>query len=403
MSVRSPLVTLYVQGEEVSSELTRRILSVKVTSRESKGDTGALVLRDPDTALFDAKIFERGHRVAFVMGWADAAEPRGPYIVKSQSPVFPENGEPQLSVTFQDLSQKLNKKQKKRRWAHVSPTQIVKKIAQEQGLGFDIDSVDDAKFDDDNPLIQANMTDAALIQRLADRYGYVWGVEGNTLYFRRPADLDQLGQQADDPVLSYRINDWSLLSFSPEVKQQKGRKRKGAKQSQGNIDLLKGKAFSLSQIREDIAKVAPALGDILKSLPGEEDKSGSTATDKGSSGVEKKREIGILDSTTGKLGFGFKSTRGEESGDEEDEESEPGHDSGAATPSSESEAKSRGAAKVLKASELVECKIAMKTASMRWRPGTKVVIAGVGERLSGRYRCIEITQEVGQSDRKSVV
>lgn len=394
MSQRSPIAILYVQGEEVSSEVVRRILVVKVTMREKKATTGELVLRDPDAGLFDSKMFEKGHRLGFVMGWSDAMEPRGPFVVKSARPVFPEGGEPTLAVTFQDLSQKLNKKQKRRRFSDVSPAQIVKKIAQEHGLGYDIESIEGARFDDDKPIIQANQTDAAFLQRLADRYGYVWGVEGGTLYFRRPADLDQLGQQADLPVLSYRINDWSLRSFSPEVKQQSGRKRKGAAQTQSNVDLLSGKSFTLDQIRKDIVTAVPALGELLQSLPGEENKSGEAVTDTGSPGVEKKREIGILDSITGKISFGFKNTPGEEAGDDPDGESEPGSESGAATPDSEDEAKQRGAAKVLKASELVDATVELKIASMRWRPGNKLLIAGVGERLSGRYRAVEVTQEV---------
>jgi phage protein D len=233
--MKESIVSLWVNGRAMSHELTRRILSLSFTDRIKKADSGRMVLRDPNSELFDTRILKKGQMLHFIVGWVDEALPKGPYIIKSYKMTFPDNGEPSLTVDFQDLSHKLDKKQKKRK--HVgTAASILKKIAKEHGLGYDIDSINGLEFTDDFPLNQASYSDATMLQLLADRYGYTWGVSNGNLIFKYPADR-QLKKRAEPVVLSYRINDCSIASFDPEIKYSKNGKKTGANKQDDNIDF----------------------------------------------------------------------------------------------------------------------------------------------------------------------
>lgn len=236
--MRESILALWVNGKGMSHELTRRILSLSITDRLKKADSGKIVFRDPNAELFDTRIFKKGQLLHFVAGWVDEVRPLGPYIIKAYSMTFPDNGEPSLTVDFQDLTHKLDKKQKKRKHTGKA-SQILKKIAEEHGLGYDIDSIDGLEFTDDFPLNQASYSDAALIQVLADRYGYIWSISNGNLVFKRPGDR-QSKKRGEPTVLSYRINDCSVSSFDPSVKYVKEGKKVGGNKKDENIDFTSG-------------------------------------------------------------------------------------------------------------------------------------------------------------------
>lgn len=384
-TLRVPAIVVFVQDVELTGQIVREIQTVTLSFHEKKADSGTLMIRDVDATFLDSRVFTKGREIRFIMGWSDDLQPRGPYIIKDYTAAFPESGEQTLTVTFQDKSHRMNKKQKQRRFDNLSPEQIVKRLAQEHGLGYDLETIEGVSFSDDFPIIQANATDAAFMQRLAERYGYVWGVEGDTLYFRRPLTLDELDQQGKVPVLSYRINDQSLKSFAPKIKFTSGRKRKGAKTKQSNLDVLDGATFSLDSARESVSKI-PGIGETLQSLLGEEvgDDEPSAGSDAVTSGVEHGPGKAIVDIASGLISYVKDSVEDVL----ESFESEPGDISAAATPANEDEARSRGAARVVRASEIITGIAIPRIASMRWRGGSAVDMAGLGQRMSGRYRVV---------------
>jgi len=420
MSTLTPLVVVRVGDQEIAQEDIRALRQVKLTLAERKADTGSLTFRDPDARIFDSRTYRKGARITLTMGWANALEIRGPYVVKKQKPSFPENGDGTLTVEFQDESHSMNRRQRQRRFTNLTPSQILRQIAEEHDLGFEIEDPENVRFTDDFPLLQANATDARLIQQLAERYGYVWGVEGGNLYFRRPVDLEELDQQSDVPVLSYRINDWSLLSFAPEIKFNSGRRRRGARQTGGNVDLINGNSDDngifqvLRQGRENVGEALPQLGEVVRRLGGQDtdddepnEESSARSTDAQDEPEERREErsrgrqrIDRVRSRVGQEEFEDRPESDDEV--EENEESEPGDESGAATPDSEDEARRRAAGRSARASEIVEGTLALATASMRWRPQMAVVLAGVGERLSGRYRVVEVTHMIGDDFKTSL-
>jgi phage protein D len=429
--MKESVIALWVNGRGMSHELTRRIMSLNFKYRRNKADSGTIVFRDPDAELFDTRIFKKGQLIHFIVGWTDEALPAGPFMVKSYKMIFPESGEPTLTVNFQDLSHKLDKKQKRRK--HIGKvSDILIKIAEEHGLGYDVDSLEGLEFSDDFPLNQVSMTDAGMLQVLADRYGYSWGVENGNLIFKRPADR-QIKKLGSPRVLSYRINDCSITSFSPEVKFQSLGKKKSPNSTVENLDLLSGNG------------VGDFISNILTGDMTEEERQELFAEHKGeadeavlieeSIGSYLEKNVGegfrlfyheAVDSTERLIswvaGTGYQTTR-ESFGKTEnqwfteqmkrdvathvdknkyddpdaeqsiyDEVWELEHsDMTLATPGSMPEAERRRKGKLAKIRELVTADLKLTRASMSYHPGETIIVAGVGGFLSGEYLIKEVS------------
>jgi len=411
----------------MSPDLVRRVQSLTLNSPRRKAKSGTIVFRDENFELFDSRIFRKKQAIHFLCGWINEALPAGPFVIKSYIPNAPESGVPTLTVKFQDVSHRLNKKQKQKR--HVgSAKSILKKIAKSHNLGYDLDSIEGFTFTDDFPLIQASMTDAALIQRLATRYGYIWGVDGGTLFFKKPASR-QNKRKYDPPVLSYRMNDWSLKSFRPEIKYTSGRKRKKAQQGFRNINLLDGKG--LGEFISD-KLVSMVVTDKEKKRLFDENPHDSKAAliveegvAKGVAKITGSESVGsfyheAVDSMERLVSWfndtGYQTTAEsqskvvkaaakianptpedtEETEEEENEELEQGDESGAAAPDNEDEAKRRALGNAAKSAEIIKGNASPTVASMLYTPNRKVTLVGLGKFLSGEYLITETVQTFGE-------
>jgi len=396
MARNEQYLTMWVAGHELSDESIRKVLSVTITDREKKASDGTLVFHDPDFSVMDAGIFKKGRRIAFLMGWRDEAIPKGPYTVKSYVIEAGVDGVPKIRVNFQDLSHKMNKKQKQRKHTG-KPVDIIKKIAEEHGLGYDIENIQGLNFNDDYPLTQANMTDAKLLQTLASKYGFVWGLEGTTLYFRRPAALPDLGQQTDIPTLAYRIHGATLLSFTADAKFQSEGKRKGSLQAQKNLDLLnddKAGALGILDVgttRDLINEMAPQLGELMGIQPGQEGDDQEVTAD---------GEV-VKTKFNAKRGFWKVVDTVVEDvwKDDEDDTTEINSDS----PEIElSKATMKLAGTLAKlTTEVLEATIEPRIASMSYRPSMALYLLGLGTRCSGEWRVSEVTQFYGEGGFKT--
>lgn len=411
---REVLVLVWVNGKMLTPELSRQVRSLSLTFPKNKGANGKLTILDPEFTLFDTNLFRKGQRIAFLCGWKHELVPVGPFIVKNYGLECPESGELALVVDFQDQSHKMNKKQKRKRWVG-TPVSILKQIAERHDLGYDIDEVSGIEFTEEYPLMQANMTDAALIQRLAWRYGFVWGVYGNNLIFKSPVDLEASGEQTRDeiPVLRYMHGDFSLTSFTPEVKFSKGGKRKSKKLSDINIDLT-DPLGTLGEVGEVVGGLVTEgiqehLGDIVG------DFSTDSIMDTVSSGVSSLGDMFDLDGDqeaddersddTGKkidevVAYRIKEWEGTlqryskkpNKKDESNEETDIGDRSGTASAPNAKEAKQKQTSKIVRSAEITTGTIRPSVASMYYQPRMSVILAGLGKRLSGKYEIKEVTQ-----------
>lgn len=411
MDIKAPVVIIRINGQDLNAEWMRRVRSIKLTEVERKADTGTIELRDGDYTIQDSKVFRKGAVFSVLMGWNDELELKGPYIVKTYKPTYPDNGEPTLTIEFQDRSHAMNQQQRQRRFVRMTPKQIVERIAEENNLDADADDVDDVEFTDSFPLLQANITDARLMQTLSERYGYVWGISGNTLYFRPPIDLESVRQQRQVRVLSYRMNDFSLKSFAPEVKNSSGRRRNASGNRSGNVDIMNSDdenngLFSSGANRDRLREISPALAELTRILPGQEaddsepQSSSVDRTDTQEDPNDQRLSRRLLRSVNDiSQQFGRLISLGEP----ENEESEPGDESGAATPDNEDEGNRRAAARVARASEIVEGSAVPSVASMLYKTSQAVILAGLAEHYCGRYRIGEVEQSISGNSFKTTL
>lgn len=395
MSTREGACIVWVAGNELSLATLRKLRSVQITDPENKAKSGTLVFEDTDFSLFDSKVFKKGRRISVLVGVLDQMCMHGPFVVKAYSLSGQADAVPLLTVKIQDKSHRMNKKQKRKR--HLgNPVDVLKKIASAHGLGYDVNSIGDLVFTDDFPLIQANITDAALIQRLAERYGYVWGIEGDTLTFRKPED-SLTKNQTSARVLSYRFNDYSVQSFQLESKFMSARKRTAAKKEISNDDLLGDSSFDAIFGREQSdAEIGSIVGvDADRELDPDDDEIsdeerdsdlGDTATDLD---VGTDSVVSDFDYAEEIDGVAIIDDGADSDGVDPVIETEPGDDSGVASPDTEVEAQRRARASVLKSTETVKGSV-VPSEIAEYRAGQSIILAGIGVRLSGKYRIQEV-------------
>ena len=398
--IKTPMLFMWINDQELSEESVRRITNLSMTDREKKATDGTFTVSDPDFLFTDNNVFKQGQRVSFLLGWNDEAIPCGPFVVKSYDINASGDGSPVLNVSFQDLSHKMNKKAKKKKHTG-NPVDIIKAIADNHNLGYDIESIEELKFSDDYPLIQANMSDAKLLQVLATRYGYVWGLEGTTLYFRLPQNADEVGRQNDVPVLSYRINGATLMSFSGSAKFIRKGKKKGSTEEKDTVDVIGDTLGDLveSVVGEENTKlVRETVGEGISKLKGlvtPEDPNQELSDEEEK---EKKKE---QQSTSTKFRKDFKNLKGifktvEDKltdGGKDDENSSDSNVDGTTDPTDETKRKMAG--RMAGRTEIIDATIVPRIASMLYRPGDSLIIAGVGERFSGKYRISSVTHTYG--------
>lgn len=446
---RTPFIVIWLSGRMLKPDLFPKIKTLNLIFPKKKAASGKLVLLDNDISIIDSNVFKKGQRISFLCGWRHELKPVGPYIIKSVVPTFPESGEISLSIEFQDKSHKANKKQKQKKWLGF-PHKIVKEIAKTHNLGYDIESIQNVEFTESNPLIQSNQTDAALLQRLAYRYGYTWGVNGNNLIFRRSADMAELGIQSSNeiPVLTYRGADKSIKSFSPKIKYSKGGKRKNTNKKTGNIDFLSTdqlEAFANKINTMDIESIASSVAESVGNFTSEMTTTGESnvldyGENSGSSSildsvsnvlsVDSSNKKGVVENLFGADPFAkdpaqklddeiepdtgtdtqarliFDSVKGTWSKilsnndletDDNNVESLPGDPSGKASPANKAEAEKRNAAALIRASETISGRLEPTIASMEYYPSMALIANGLGQRISGRFEVQTVEQSFSGS------
>lgn len=398
MSVQTSICAIWVSGKELSTETIRKMRQVKVQFRKAKAASGVLVFEDSDYRLFDSKSFDEGRSITVMMGWRHDVRFFGPFFSKTPKMTYPESGEPQLSVEFQDKSHRMNKKQKRKRHVGNSVT-LLKNFAKKYGLKYDIEDPE-VTFTDESPLMQCNQTDAALIKKLADRYGYVFRIEGNTLVFRRPdTDMEAVGRQAEVEVLSYKINDFSLRAFTSKMKYTSGRKRKKPVAAINNIDLD----------TKDYYVGDAALDDVDLDYDYELDDAGNpySVSEAEDRDVDPNADFDVdADVEDSDLYAGTNSDWNVEDAEDAiheadlndpDVETEYDDISGGATPVTEEEVSKRKIAVKMQTDQIITGTAIPHTASTKYNVGDSIILAGLGKRLSGKYTITEVTLVVAHS------
>lgn len=233
----SPVLAIQVQNYVFDADDLMKVRNVEVEMARGKTYKCKIEMSDPDINLADRPIFRYGNSFTVVSGWDWEPVILGPFVITQYFANYPKSGD--ITYSIEGMDKSVSAMHQADRSATISAklaSLVVQETAESYGMraAIYIQQEDDILFDNERTLTQSGETDARLLQRLADRMGYVWEVDNNVLYFYRPEKLS-----ADPVIMEYRSGKKSIQEFKPSTKPFKGTKKTGGpKKVTGFIDFL---------------------------------------------------------------------------------------------------------------------------------------------------------------------
>ena len=159
-------------------DLSDKVLSFSYEDSEKKADKLVLSVDNWDLKNFDDPVWRKGNLLEVAWGYPGDMTPTRQVVIQKVT------GFQTLSIEGHAKSVLMNKLARCRTFDNVRRSDVVKKVAQENGYGPDLQDVEDTEHV--LPLVtQARMTDAQLLRRLADREGFEFYVDFDGLHFHQ--------------------------------------------------------------------------------------------------------------------------------------------------------------------------------------------------------------------------
>lgn len=259
---------LFVEKTEQDAEIVRRVTRVSIRDQDEKAMTASLQIRDETGEIAELGIFGKDTEWTILLGYRTDFQPFGPFKLTSLAFDNAADGVIVITVELMDATHKLAKTTKRRAFESTTLGEVVKQIADEHGMGYQIEDSDKVVFTEDFPLMQAGVSDAQLLRQLATRFGYRFEITDGAIVFKQTQINTDV---STGKVLAWRIGSRNLKSFKPAQQTFGGKGRAGgaaaqagAKVQGGNVDIEKGADF-LYEFAADGA------GGLLESLSGGSD------------------------------------------------------------------------------------------------------------------------------------
>jgi phage protein D len=202
------LVTVTPEGSKAARvELSDRILGFEYEDCENKADKLKLRVDNWDLSNFDDPIWRKGNLIEVSWGYAEAMAPTRKCQIRKVS------GFQELSVEAHGLEVTLNTQVRSRVFESMTRSEVVRKIAEEWGYrSDDVQHIEDTEVVRET-IVQARLTDAQFVRRLAHKEGFEWFIDFDGFHFHQ-RDLAQrplrtfewTGVDADDrEILSINV------------------------------------------------------------------------------------------------------------------------------------------------------------------------------------------------------
>ena len=176
-----PDVKISVDGNKIKDALTSKLIRGKVSYNLEKSDAFSLTFNDSEMKIQNQKIFDLGKTVTIELGYESGfVKMLEGEIVKlefnysSTSPIT-------LTIIGFDKMFRLNRTKHSRSFKNKKDSDIAREIAQDLGLGSDIDSTTQ-QFD---YIFQNNQSDLNFLKERAKRIDYEVEVEEDKLIFKK--------------------------------------------------------------------------------------------------------------------------------------------------------------------------------------------------------------------------
>ncbi len=178
-------MTFKIDGQTPSDPMTRNIREVVVDTSIYLPDMFVIHFNDPDFSWIDSTLLEIG-KPAEISAQA-SGESSATLLMKGEivaiEPELTEGAGATIAVRGYDKSHRLHRGKKSRVFQQSTDSDIVSKIAQENGLDVSVDSTS-AVYDH---VFQDDQTDMEFVHDRARRVGYLSYVENDKLYFSNAA------------------------------------------------------------------------------------------------------------------------------------------------------------------------------------------------------------------------
>lgn len=202
-------------------DVSDRALALTYDDQDNKLDKVDLQMDNFDLAIFDDPNWKKGNTMIVSWGYGGRMTPPQNVVIQSIT------GGTTINVTGLAKSVLMNKKTRSRTFENMKRSDIVAKVAKENGYG------PNAQFIDDTEVViahthQARMTDAEFIHHLAQRESFIFYVGADGLHFERrkmkTAPIRQYRYYTDPEqgdIISFNVeND---ITRAPGVVHAKGR------------------------------------------------------------------------------------------------------------------------------------------------------------------------------------
>ena len=396
----SPFFSLFIEGTEQEEAILRRVKSIVIRHQHKRAQTATVIFTDETLDLVDQKIFAKNSEWTILLGLRSDFQPFGPYSVESYQMNFGADGIATITVQLMDITRKLARSAQYRRFSGLSIGQVVKQIADEHGLGYEIENSEEYTFNDEFPMMQAGVSDAMLLRQMADRFGYRFQIENNSIVFKQ----SQVNQDSNLKTLAWKMGDRNLKSFLPAQKTYGGKGVKGklnaaqtgAKVKAGGVDIPKGKGFEVDFFGKELLESLGSVSSVESTEGGafdiDMDGGEGTAPESTAEGTGKEdKSTLVFDPESGE----FKPV---EPTKDNEKAVVDAKDVGTDPPQTEQEAKKTlGASKAGTASDLAIARAMLTYPDVRVRSGDWFEVVGVSRRFSGRWRCVEFEHTLNPS------
>lgn len=171
-----------VEATDPMERFTARLLSFEFSDHEAKKDEATFAFSNEAFDLLDDPVFRKGQKVLCSWGWPGAmGVPRRLIITEIRG------GNP-LIVKAHDTSLLLDRMKRSRLWEDATDSDAVYEIAAAHGYAGTLAAIEETDARWPSIVQPGNLTDAAMLTRLAQRNGFVWYIDATGLHWHRRPD-----------------------------------------------------------------------------------------------------------------------------------------------------------------------------------------------------------------------
>lgn len=259
-----PIVFVAIEPEgspKVRVDVSDRILGMEYEDLEHKADKLSLTIDNADLSNFDDPIWRKGNRIHIRWGYAESMSL--PRICQIRKVI----GFKELKIEALGKEVELNVETKVRHFEGLTRAQVARKIAEEWGFRDEaLLHIQESRHTREH-IVQARMTDAQFMRRLAAKEGFEWYIDHDGFHFhsrRFEQRTTRVLTYHDDPTqteitdLSIE-NDVTRRAGSVNLRTHHPAKRRTIDVNADNLTDVQRKALGL---------VVEAPGKTEKKVPG---------------------------------------------------------------------------------------------------------------------------------------